>query len=155
MNYTVLNASDMEIGDFRKHAKEIQLLLRELTKDESYIDIPEQEIAIRMKSVINRGSTIFIVQDEMTRFVGMATLVYISKLTGLEGEVHDVVTDPQCQGQCIGKMLMMHLIRDARSQSMKHIALTSNPNNPNRAIARRLYQNIGFVDRDGYMRLTL
>lgn len=155
MSYTIQNASTMDVGTFRKHAKEIQALLHELTKNEAFAQEAEQETALKMKSVINRGATVFIVQDEDAHFVGMATLVPIPKLTGTDGEVHDVVTDPNHQGKGLGRMLMERLIADARSQGMKKLTLTSNPDNPNRSVARQLYQKLGFTDRDGYMRMTL
>ncbi|MBI4138726.1 GNAT family N-acetyltransferase [Candidatus Uhrbacteria bacterium] len=82
---------------------------------------------------------------EYSRIIGMATLVRLDLLTGTKGRIEDVVVHPDFQGQGIGKMLMRHVIHEARLGGFESVDLTSHPR---REAANCLYQSLGFKPRE-------
>lgn len=77
-----------------------------------------------------------------------------------QGFIGDVVVGKSYRGKGIGEMLMNGLINMAKELKLKHISLTSNPNNPKRAAAIRLYKRLGFkkigtLNNSDYYRLEL
>lgn len=91
----------------------------------------------------------------LTKIVGMAQLFIHWKFSPDVGYVEDVVTDENYQRQGIGQRMMEKLIEVARYYKLTKIDLTSNPNNPKRAGAIRMYLKLGFklisqsVEKDG------
>lgn len=79
------------------------------------------------------------------RIVGMATLLEKRQLMGFFGSIEDVVVDEVYRGQGIAKNLNQCLIRRAKKLGMRHLDLTSNPK---RVAANKLYDELGYVDRD-------
>jgi len=78
------------------------------------------------------------------RIVGMALITGRRLMTGYKGYVDDVAVNELYGGRGIGRHLMEMLIAYARDMGMKHLELTSNPNNPERAAAIKLYESLGF-----------
>lgn len=69
--------------------------------------------------------------------------------------VSGVVVDRHFRGQGIGKKLMLQLHDIAKMNNLRYIWLRSDPDNPERAEARLLYQKLGYVERSGLFRLSL
>lgn len=75
-----------------------------------------------------------------------------------KGYIGDVVVDENYQRQGIAEGLMNYLINLAKTLNLIHISLTSNPNNPKRAPAIKLYEKLGFkligqINGSNYYRL--
>ena len=65
--------------------------------------------------------------------------------TGLRAWIEDVVVDEAAGGQGIGTLLTEAMLDHARSLGCKTVDLTSRPS---REAANRLYQRVGFEQRD-------
>lgn len=84
---------------------------------------------------------------------GTLTLIVNHIPTGAKAWIEDVVVDSNARGQNIGEKLVRHAIAFAGSMSVTNINLTSSPE---RVAANRLYQKIGFVQREtNVYRLTI
>jgi len=77
--------------------------------------------------------------------VGTLTLVMFPIPTGLRARIEDVVVDDTARGQGVGAALTEDALRIARLAGAKTVDLTSRPS---RAAANRLYQRLGFQQRE-------
>lgn len=94
--------------------------------------------------IASGGSTIFLARLG-GRVVGTLTLVTFRIPTGLKAWIEDVVVDESARGHGIGDLLNRAALDHARSLGAKAVSLTSRPS---REAANRLYQRIGFKQRD-------
>jgi ribosomal protein S18 acetylase RimI-like enzyme len=76
--------------------------------------------------------------------VGMLTLVTFRIPTGVRAWIEDVVVDEAARGQGVGRELVEAAIELARDAGAAKVDLTSNPS---RAMARQLYESLGFEER--------
>ena len=98
-----------------------------------------------MEDVINDpGSHLYALFDG-ERIAGCATLSVYYSPTGRKACIEDVVVHTDYRGRHLGRMLLEHLIAQARTMSPIEIHLTSRPV---RVAANALYQSMGFVKRD-------
>lgn len=98
-----------------------------------------------MEDVINDpGSHLYALFDG-ERIAGCATLSVYYSPTGRKACIEDVVVNTDYRGRHLGRMLLEHLIAQARTMSPIEIHLTSRPV---RVAANALYQSMGFVKRD-------
>ena len=95
-----------------------------------------------------------IVQSDVTRLlvakmdgaiVGSLTLALFSVPTGLRAWIEDVVVDEGVRGQGIGAALNQEALKVAQDQGARTVDLTSRPS---REAANRLYQRLGFKQRE-------
>jgi ribosomal protein S18 acetylase RimI-like enzyme len=77
--------------------------------------------------------------------VGMLTLVLFPIPTGMRARIEDVVVDQAARGQGVGTALTLEALRLAEAGGARTIDLTSRPG---REAANRLYQRLGFRQRD-------
>ena len=77
--------------------------------------------------------------------VGMLTLVLFPIPTGMRARIEDVVVDEAARGQGIGTALTLEALRLAEAGGARTVDLTSRPG---REAANRLYQRLGFRQRD-------
>jgi ribosomal protein S18 acetylase RimI-like enzyme len=77
--------------------------------------------------------------------VGTLTLVMFPLPTGLRAWIEDVVVDESARGQGAGEALSLAAVELARAAGARTVDLTSRPS---RAAAGRLYERIGFTQRD-------
>jgi ribosomal protein S18 acetylase RimI-like enzyme len=77
--------------------------------------------------------------------VGSLTLVTFRIPTGIRAWIEDVVVDESARGHGVGEALNQAAIEEARRKGAVTVDLTSRPS---REAANRLYQRIGFVQRD-------
>lgn len=139
---------------------DINNLLRQLTdkhRDYSYDDIQD---------LLNQNNlrVFAYIDNSVNRIVGMAA-IKIDNTRMLtqdyaKGYIGDVVVDENYRGQGIARNLMGHLIDFAMFNNLAHISLTSNPNNPRRAAAIKMYESLGFkkigeLNGSNYYRLDL
>lgn len=105
----------------------------------------EEELAA---IVTSRASVMFIARDtERTddQIVGSLTLALFRIPTAMRAWIEDVVVDESARGQGVGDALNRAALLEARKAGAKTVDLTSRPS---REAANRLYQRIGFVQRD-------
>lgn len=76
--------------------------------------------------------------------VGTLTLALYRTISGLHAWIEDVVVDATARSQGIGEALCNEGIAIARNAGATSVNLTSRPT---RAAANRLYQRLGFVQR--------
>jgi len=80
------------------------------------------------------------------KLVGFGLLViYVTTMNGHVGIIEDIIVDESQRGKGLGKKLLQNLIEIAKKQNANRISLTSNPQ---RVIARKLYQSLGFEPKD-------
>jgi ribosomal protein S18 acetylase RimI-like enzyme len=77
--------------------------------------------------------------------VGVSTLVVFRIPTGLRAWIEDVITDEAARGQGVGEALTRAMVERARELGCTTVDLTSRPS---RESANRLYQRVGFEQRD-------
>ncbi len=83
------------------------------------------------------------------RIVGAFALLIMDNLGHQgtpSGVIEDVVVDPQCQGQGIGKAMVQHALRLCGEKGCYKLALSSNLK---RERAHAFYESLGF-ERHGY-----
>ena len=90
-------------------------------------------------------TTLLVARDEEGAVVGSLTLVIFRIPTGQRAWIEDVVVSSQCRGLGIGEGLCRAAIERATALGAVSIDLTSRPA---RAAANRLYQKLGFVQRE-------
>ncbi len=91
------------------------------------------------------ASTILVAENNDDEIVGTMTLVLFRIPTGLRAWIEDVVVDSECRGEGIGKKLNQEALDIARKAGAKTVELTSRPA---RESANRLYQDLGFKQRE-------
>jgi ribosomal protein S18 acetylase RimI-like enzyme len=93
------------------------------------------------------ATTLFVARDRSQGdlVVGSLTLVLFRIPTGVRGWIEDVVVDEASRGLGVGDALNGAAIDHARDAGARTVDLTSRPS---RAAANRLYQRLGFVERD-------
>ena len=89
-------------------------------------------------------NTILIARND-DAILGTLTLVIFSIPTGLRAWIEDVVVDESARGQGVGAALTEEALRIARAAGVRTVDLTSRPE---RAAANRLYQRLGFAQRN-------
>lgn len=90
------------------------------------------------------ANTVFVARSD-GRITGALTLVMFSIPTGLRAWIEDVVVDEAARGQGIGEALSIEALRLAQAAGAKTVDLTSRPS---RVAAGRLYERVGFTERD-------
>ena len=93
------------------------------------------------------GNTVFAARaaDAQRRILGLLTLVHIELPTGAEARIEDVVVDDAARGLGLGRALVAAALEAAAKQGASFVDLTSAPH---RVAARRLYQSLGFEQRE-------
>lgn len=99
------------------------------------------------------GTFVLLARDDERRIVGSLTLVIFRIPTGMRAWIEDVVVDESARGAGVGEALNRFALDLARREGCKTVDLTSRPT---REAANRLYQRLGFVEREtNVYRLTL
>lgn len=101
----------------------------------------EAELA---EMVASPGCAVFVARVD-GNIVGSLTLVTFRIPTGIRAWIEDVVVDESARGHGVGEALNQAGIDLARQKGAVTVELTSRPS---REAANRLYQRIGFVQRD-------
>lgn len=107
------------------------------------------------RKILSQEITMVVARDETTEIVGMACLSFFENFPHRVAYVSAVVVDTRFRGKGIATKLMLQLHDRAEKHGVNHIWLTSNPNNPDRAEARKLYRKLGYKERGGLFCLAL
>src|SRR5438270_13832749 len=95
--------------------------------------------------VRSEASHLLVARDDAGAIVASLTLVLFRIPTAVRAWIEDVVVDEAARGQGIGEALNREALRLAGEGDAKTVDLTSRPS---REAANRLYQRLGFKQRD-------
>ena len=98
-----------------------------------------------MLEIVNSESTLMFVARVNNEIVGLLTLAIFRIPTAMRAWIEDVVVDSSARGHGVGEALNLAAIAEAKRRGAKTVDLTSRPS---REAANKLYQRIGFVERD-------
>ena len=104
--------------------------------------------AAALMEIVESGSTHLLVaidDDADGAIVGSMTLAVFRIPTGLRAWIEDVVVDGDARGKGVGEALNRAALEIAERLGARSVDLTSRPS---REAANRLYQRLGFVQRD-------
>lgn len=91
------------------------------------------------------ASRLLLAYDDENRIVGSLTLALFRIPTGVRAWIEDVVVDEAARGRGVGEALNQEALMLARDAGARTVDLTSRPS---REAANRLYQRIGFKQRE-------
>ena len=97
-----------------------------------------------LEKIVTSDNALLIIAVANDTIVGTITLLIFNIPTGTKARIEDVVVDDACRGKGIGQKLISYAIEKATQAQAACIDLTSNPN---RESANKLYQKMGFEQR--------
>jgi ribosomal protein S18 acetylase RimI-like enzyme len=115
-------------------------LVRQLSRSS-----PEPSAAEVEEIVRSPACHLLLAWDPDGAIVGMLTLAVFRIPTGLRAWIEDVVVDEAARGKGVGAALTRAAIGIAGERGARTVDLTSRPS---REAANRLYQRLGFVERE-------
>ncbi len=95
--------------------------------------------------VASPATILFVAREGDGPILGSLTLALFRIPTGLRAWIEDVVVDEAARGKGVGAALNEAALDHARAVGARTVDLTSRPS---REAANRLYQRLGFVERD-------
>ncbi len=99
-----------------------------------------------LEAIVASPATVLLVaSDQGGSIVGSLTLVLFRTPTGTRAWIEDVVVDEAASRQGIGEALNREALRRAAAAGVRSVDLTSRPD---REVANRLYQRLGFKRRE-------
>jgi ribosomal protein S18 acetylase RimI-like enzyme len=101
--------------------------------------------AAELEEIVTSPATVLFVARDGERIVGSLTLVLFRIPTAMRAWIEDVVVDGEARGSGVGEALNRAALDEARRRGARTVDLTSRPS---REVANRLYQRLGFVQRD-------
>ena len=131
----------MEIQHVREVDDELMEAMERLIPQLSTARVPARAEAEEL--VASQASHLLVARDP--HIVGMLTLVVFRTPTGVHAWIEDVVVDGVVRGRGLGEALTLAGISLARELGVSEVNLTSRPS---REAANRLYQRIGFQQRN-------
>jgi ribosomal protein S18 acetylase RimI-like enzyme len=93
----------------------------------------------------SQASRLLVARDDTGTIVGSLTLVLFRIPTAIRAWIEDVVVDESARGRGVGEALNREALRVAADAGARTVDLTSRPS---REAANRLYQRLGFKQRD-------
>lgn len=119
----------------------VKCLLSQLTGRE--VEFGREEFGALL---VSDCSHLLVLREDDGRVAGMSIVALYPTLSGgLKAWIEDVVVDEACRGKGYGKELVAFAIEFARRFGTQSISLSSAPV---RVAANRLYQSLGFVQRE-------
>ena len=101
--------------------------------------------AQELEEIIESNATVLFAARSGQEIVGLLTLAMFRIPTGVRAWIEDVVVDNQARGKGVGDALNRAALAEAERRGAKTVDLTSRPS---REAANRLYQRLGFKQRD-------
>ena len=101
--------------------------------------------AQELEEIIESDTTVLFAARSGQEIVGLLTLAIFRIPTGVRAWIEDVVVDSQARGKGVGDALNRAALAEAERRGAKTVDLTSRPS---RKAANRLYQRLGFKQRD-------
>ena len=101
--------------------------------------------AQELEEIIESDTTVLFAARSGQEIVGLLTLAIFRIPTGVRAWIEDVVVDNQARGKGVCDALNRAALAEAERRGAKTVDLTSRPS---REAANRLYQRLGFKQRD-------
>ena len=101
--------------------------------------------ASELQEIVSSEASVLFVARVEGKIVGSLTLATFRIPTGLRAWIEDVVVDSSARGHGVGEALNKAALDEARARGAVTVDLTSRPS---REAANRLYQRLGFVQRE-------
>jgi ribosomal protein S18 acetylase RimI-like enzyme len=101
--------------------------------------------AATLQAIVGCPAVTVLIARAGDRIIGTLSLVMFPIPTGTRAWIEDVVVDSAARGQGVGEALTREALRLAQQAGARTVDLTSRPS---RAAAGRLYQRLGFTERD-------
>lgn len=101
--------------------------------------------ALELQEIVSSEASVLFFARVEGKIVGSLTLATFRIPTGLRAWIEDVVVDSSARGHGVGEALNTAAIEEARVRGAVTVDLTSRPS---REAANRLYQRLGFVQRE-------
>jgi ribosomal protein S18 acetylase RimI-like enzyme len=98
-----------------------------------------------IQEIVSSDSTMLLIARDGMSLVGTLTLAVFRIPTGIRAWIEDVVVDETARGRGVGEQLTREALRIAASRGARTVELTSRPS---REAANRLYQRLGFRQRE-------
>ena len=98
-----------------------------------------------LQALVSNEDTVVYLARIDGRIVGCLTLAFFRIPTGLKAWIEDVVVDDAARGHGVGAALNRAALDEAQRRGAKDVNLTSRPS---REAANRLYQRLGFQQRE-------
>jgi ribosomal protein S18 acetylase RimI-like enzyme len=98
-----------------------------------------------LQEIVSSDSSVLFIARVDGKIVGSLTLATFRIPTGLRAWIEDVVVDSSARGHGVGEALNQAALAEALARGAVTVDLTSRPS---REAANRLYQKLGFVQRD-------
>jgi ribosomal protein S18 acetylase RimI-like enzyme len=98
-----------------------------------------------VEMVRSPATILLMARDAEKGLVGSLTLVLFRIPTGVRAWIEDVVVDKEARGRGVAEILCREALNRASAAGARTVDLTSRPS---RETANRLYQRLGFVERD-------
>lgn len=133
----------MEIVAVRDVSEELVEAFRKLIPQLSRSNPPPS--AERLAEIVDSDATVLLIAVESDEIVGSLTLAMFRIPTGLRAWIEDVVVDDGARGKGVGEALNREALRVAEAAGATTVDLTSRPS---REAANRLYQRLGFIERE-------
>ena len=106
--------------------------------------LPACSIELLEKIVADSNTELWVARDEDS-IVGMATLAVVLLPEGERAQMEDIVVDEKCRGQGLGEKLCTKIVERARERNISTMTLSSRAD---RVAANKLYQKLGFTQRE-------
>ena len=98
-----------------------------------------------LRAIVDSDASILFMARDDTGILGTLTLILFRIPTGIRAWIEDVIVDEAARGKGVGRILNEAAIDHAFAAGAITVDLTSRPS---REAANRLYQRLGFVERD-------
>jgi len=98
-----------------------------------------------LQEIVSSDSSVLFIARIDAKIVGSLTLATFRIPTGLRAWIEDDVVDSSARGHGVGEALNQAALAEARGRGAVTVDLTSRPS---REAANRLYQKLGFVQRE-------
>ena len=123
---------------------ELVLAFERLTPQLSSSNPPPSREALE-EIVASPATVLFVARKGDNPILGSLTLALFRIPTGLRAWIEDVVVDESARGEGVGAALNEAALEHARAVGVRTVDLTRRPS---REAANRLYQRLGFVERE-------
>lgn len=138
----IFRINAMKIKELTSSNSEEQICIKILMKQLSEKLVLTDDV---LNDVIEDNHTRLFVLCEDDRIVGCAVLCVFNTPSSRKGYIEDVVVLEEYRGRHLGRVLMEHVLTEAKKYSPLELHLTSNPK---RVAANRLYQSLGFQKKE-------
>ena len=136
----------MRVEEATTYVPELREAFDRLTPQLSSSNPPPTDA--ELTEIIDSSATVLFVardDDDGDRIVGSLTLALFRIPTALRAWIEDVVVDESVRGKGVGEALNRAALDRAAAAGARTVDLTSRPS---REAANRLYQRLGFVERE-------